>query len=172
MPGQKCPGFHVNKQEAHLTQLEWNEGRPPGGSSFFQSLSTYIVPLNWVGCGFPIHSVFRGVVPLEVLPGANTDSSAVATWPTVEETRIISTCFPPKRCQNLLNRALYIGISELKIISTYLNVLAICFLILSWPYSQIKTSDLMLWSLESQGLGSLVGCRLWGRTESDMTEAT
>ena len=29
--------------------------------------------------------------------------------------------------QNLLNRALYIGISELKIISTYLNVLAIMF---------------------------------------------
>ena len=25
---------------------------------------------------------------------------------------------------------------------------------------------------ESQGLGSLVGCRLWGRTESDMTEET
>ena len=23
---------------------------------------------------------------------------------------------------------------------------------------------------ESQGWGSLVGCRLWGRTESDMTE--
>ena len=25
---------------------------------------------------------------------------------------------------------------------------------------------------ESQGLGSLVGCHLWGRTESDMTEVT
>ena len=25
---------------------------------------------------------------------------------------------------------------------------------------------------ESQGQGSLVGCRLWGLTESDMTEAT
>ena len=25
---------------------------------------------------------------------------------------------------------------------------------------------------ESQGRGSLVGCPLWGRTESDMTEAT
>ena len=25
---------------------------------------------------------------------------------------------------------------------------------------------------ESQGRGSLVGCRLWGRTESDMTEST
>ena len=25
---------------------------------------------------------------------------------------------------------------------------------------------------ESQGQGSLVGCRLWGCTESDMTEAT
>ena len=25
---------------------------------------------------------------------------------------------------------------------------------------------------ESQGRGSLVGCRLWGRTESDMTEET
>jgi len=25
---------------------------------------------------------------------------------------------------------------------------------------------------ESQGQGSLVGCHLWGRTESDTTEAT
>ena len=25
---------------------------------------------------------------------------------------------------------------------------------------------------ESQGRGSLMGCHLWGRTESDMTEAT
>ena len=25
---------------------------------------------------------------------------------------------------------------------------------------------------ESQGRGSLVGCRIWGRTESDMTEGT
>ena len=25
---------------------------------------------------------------------------------------------------------------------------------------------------ESQGQGSLVGCRVWGRTESDTTEAT
>ena len=25
---------------------------------------------------------------------------------------------------------------------------------------------------ESQGRGSLVGCHLWGHTESDMTEAT
>ena len=25
---------------------------------------------------------------------------------------------------------------------------------------------------KSQGWGSLVGCRLWGRTESDTTEAT
>ena len=25
---------------------------------------------------------------------------------------------------------------------------------------------------ESQGRGSLVGCHLWGRTESDMTEVT
>ena len=27
-------------------------------------------------------------------------------------------------------------------------------------------------SRESQGRGSLVGCHLWGRTESDTTEAT
>ena len=27
-------------------------------------------------------------------------------------------------------------------------------------------------SIESQGRGSLVGCRLWGRTESDTTDAT
>ena len=63
----------------------------------------------------------------------------------MEETRIILTCFPPERCQNLLNRALYIGISELKIISTYLNVLAITFSDSKLAiYSQIKTSDLML----------------------------
>ena len=31
-------------------------------------------------------------------------------------------------------------------------------------------SNTLAWRL--QGKGSLVGCRLWGRTESDMTEAT
>ena len=31
-------------------------------------------------------------------------------------------------------------------------------------------SSVLAW--ESQGRGGLVGCRLWGRTESDTTEAT
>ena len=31
-------------------------------------------------------------------------------------------------------------------------------------------SSVLAW--ESQGWGNLVGCRLWGRTESDMTEVT
>ena len=31
-------------------------------------------------------------------------------------------------------------------------------------------SSVLAW--ESQGPGSLVGCRLWGRTESDATEVT
>ena len=31
-------------------------------------------------------------------------------------------------------------------------------------------SSVLAW--KSPGMGSLVGCRLWGRTESDMTEAT
>ena len=30
----------------------------------------------------------------------------------------------------------------------------------------------VFWPGESQGRGSLVGCHLWGRTESDTTEAT
>ena len=30
----------------------------------------------------------------------------------------------------------------------------------------------VFWAGESQGWGSLVGCRLWGHTESDTTEAT
>ena len=30
----------------------------------------------------------------------------------------------------------------------------------------------VFWPGESQGRGSLVGCRLWGRTESDTTEVT
>ena len=32
--------------------------------------------------------------------------------------------------------------------------------------------DLLGCNPESQGQGSLVGCRLWGRTESDTTEVT
>ena len=43
--------------------------------------------------------------------------------------------------------------------------------------SQTRLSDLavaaeMFLPGESQGRGSLVGCDLWGRTESDMTEPT
>ena len=30
----------------------------------------------------------------------------------------------------------------------------------------------VFWPGESQGWGSLVGCRLWGRTESDTSEVT
>ena len=33
-------------------------------------------------------------------------------------------------------------------------------------------NPLHVWPGESQGQGSLVGCRLWGRTESDTTEVT
>ena len=38
--------------------------------------------------------------------------------------------------------------------------------------SQINNLTLHLKIGESQGQGSLVGCRLWGHIESDMTEAT
>ena len=40
-----------------------------------------------------------------------------------------------------------------------------------WP-GQHGTHPLVFSPRESQGQGSLVGCRLWGRTESDTTEAT
>ena len=40
-----------------------------------------------------------------------------------------------------------------------------------WKQSAIKHHILLLPG-ESQGQGSLVGCRLWGHTESDTTEAT
>ena len=38
--------------------------------------------------------------------------------------------------------------------------------------SQTKTVTGVFVPGESQGRRSLVGCRLWGRTESDMTEVT
>ena len=84
-------GFYVSKWEAHVTGLEWNEGRLPGGSGFFAYLSTYTIPLDWVGYGFPILSVFKGVVPLDVLPGAWPPlllGKAAPTWekPTPEKT--------------------------------------------------------------------------------------
>ena len=37
---------------------------------------------------------------------------------------------------------------------------------------EMATHSSVLVPGESQGRGSLVGCRLWGRTESDMTEVT
>ena len=37
---------------------------------------------------------------------------------------------------------------------------------------EMATHSSVLLPGESQGRGSLVGCRLWGRTESDTTEVT
>ena len=42
-----------------------------------------------------------------------------------------------------------------------------------WPNSPGRgIFNILSLAGESQGRGNLVGCRLWGRTESDMTEAT
>ena len=47
---------------------------------------------------------------------------------------------------------------------------------LSWvrktPWGRAQQPTPVFLPGESQGWGSLVGCCLWGRTESDMTEAT
>ena len=43
---------------------------------------------------------------------------------------------------------------------------------LGWSYVCLKSPTPVFLPGESQGRGSLVGCRLWGRTESDVTEAT
>ena len=44
------------------------------------------------------------------------------------------------------------------------------FTFIHWRRKWQPTPVFLPW--ESQGWGSLVGCRLWGRTESEMTEAT
>ena len=44
------------------------------------------------------------------------------------------------------------------------------FAFMHWRRKWQPTPVFLPW--ESQGRGSLVGCRLWGRTELDMTEAT
>ena len=49
--------------------------------------------------------------------------------------------------------------------------------LLIWAVYEITLKKAMaptpvLFPGESQGWGSLVGCRLWGRTESDTTEVT
>ena len=48
--------------------------------------------------------------------------------------------------------------------------IAIQYCILNWRRKWQPTP--MFLPGESQGWGSLVGCRLWGRTESDTTEVT
>ena len=45
-----------------------------------------------------------------------------------------------------------------------------CFTFMHWRRKWQPTPVFMLW--ESQGWGSLVGCCLWGHTESDTTEVT
>ena len=39
-----------------------------------------------------------------------------------------------------------------------------------WPKERLEGSSVLAWRIP--GMGSLVGCCLWGHTESDMTEAT
>ena len=36
----------------------------------------------------------------------------------------------------------------------------------------VSNNNIIMFAWRIPGTGSLVGCRLWGRTESDMTEAT
>ena len=45
-------------------------------------------------------------------------------------------------------------------------------MILSGMESKPEPSDAQAENKANQQLGSLVGCRLWGCTESDMTEVT
>ena len=52
----------------------------------------------------------------------------------------------------------------------YVNYLCITML-MNYRQYMIELTPVFLPG-ESQGWGSLVGCRLWGRTESDTTEAT
>ena len=40
------------------------------------------------------------------------------------------------------------------------------------PWRRERLPTPVFWPGESQGQGSLVGCRLWGHTESDTTEVT
>ena len=47
-----------------------------------------------------------------------------------------------------------------------------CVQIMQAPWRRQWQPTPVLLPGESQGRGSLVGCRLWGRTESDTTEAT
>ena len=54
--------------------------------------------------------------------------------------------------------------------STSLNVLCLAHFVISQLSFKIQLEQLR--PGESQGWGSLVGYRLWGRTESDTTEAT
>ena len=51
-----------------------------------------------------------------------------------------------------------------------IGIALICLAMIDWRRKWQPTP--MFLPGESQGRGSLVGCRLWGRTESDMTEAT
>ena len=66
-------------------------------------------------------------------------------------------------------------LSEKKIVFVFLNF----FSLILEPLNLRKKAGLWIFRQptpvflpgESQGRGSLVGCRLWGRTESDTTEA-
>ena len=53
----------------------------------------------------------------------------------------------------------------------YTSQLILCWVILIWAGLRWQPTPVFLPG-EAQGRGSLVGCRLWGRTESDTTEAT
>ena len=70
---------------------------------------------------------------------------------------------------NFLHTNAYLDRSHFKKDSWWATWLSL-FTFLHWRRKWQPTPAFL--SGESQGWGSLVGCRLWGRTESDMTEAT
>ena len=82
--------------------------------------------------------------------------------------------------ERYVNKSLWMG-KTMKTFVSYVNVhqrvtsqrrILIIEWIGGWPIHWTGQPTPMFVPEESQGQGSLVGCRLWGHTESDMTEAT
>ena len=140
-------GFQVRSEEQK--QSSWPRGSYPWGEGgYTEEVDTQICV--WV---FNTVSAMKESLPVESLEKAMTIHSSTLAWK-------IPWTEGPGRLQSM--GSLRVGHDWMTSLSLF-----------TFMHGRRKWQPApMFLPGESQGQGSLVGCRLWGRTESDTTEAT
>ena len=169
--GQGSPEFHLL---GHLCEYLRVEERRRGFAGLLGTLMRSFLSAWWPSCG--CHCESRCTLKLGCLAASLSqcgDIGASSTslthvgppWPVFHRTWMPGwPMFPGQGCQASKRQGS--GKANLGVAAQLHSL----FTFMHWRRKRQPTP--VFFPGESQGWGSLVGCRLWGRTESDTTEAT